>query len=405
MEITKATMDSQQPFDVGRDPSAFDFFAAVRLLERTAGAAASPPAADRAGQPRASRRAVQDRRRTPVGGDGDPRQEVVRFTAEPSLMFPVGDIVGVESNGAGENAGAAQPRMSVNFLGLIGPNGALPQHYTSLILSRLRERDAALRDFLDLFQHRSISLFYRAWKKYRLPFQYESSALPGDFGKSPGSGDDRDGVDLATLCLYCLAGLGTGGLRGRRAFDDRVCLLFSGTLSRQPRPALELERILADQMSVPVKVEQFFGRWLTLGHNELSRLPGRGQGDGYNHLGVNVVIGQRVRDVQGSFRIVLGPMTYRQFQRFTPLGSALRPVCEFTRSFAGPEFEFDVQVILSARQIPECRLDSTATDGPLDARGPAHPSGAGPRLGWNTWLRSNEIDREVDDAVFLLSDV
>ena len=376
------------------NPSTFDFFAAVRLLERLAGAAPTPPAAGRDGQPRPSRRATHDRRRTSVGGDGDPRQEVVRFTAEPSLMFPVGDIADVEGNPAGGSAGLPQPRMSVNFLGLIGPNGALPQHYTSLILSRLRERDDALRDFLDLFQHRSISLFYRAWKKYRLPFQYE---------RKP---DDPDGVDLATLCLYALSGLATGGLRGRRAFEDRVCLLFSGTLSRQARPALELERILSDQMSVSVKVEQFFGRWLTLGHDELSRLPGGGrQAEGYNQLGINVVIGQRVRDVQGSFRIVLGPMTYRQFHRFTPLGSSLRPVCEFARSFAGPEFEFDVQVILAARQVPACRLDSNAADGPLDACGPADPSGAGPRLGWNTWLRSNEIDRETSDAVFLLSDV
>lgn len=414
--------------ELANNPSAFDFFAAVRLLERIAGGngasavrsdrlqtvdGASKKPAEAAHYERKPAKVGRNKRKTakaghyePVGGDGDPRQEFVRFTAHPSLRFPAGDIHRVEAAAGAESDRPTQPRMSVDFLGLVGPNGALPQHYTSLILSRMREHDSAFRDFLDLFHHRSISLFYRAWKKYRLPFQYESHPLPGDFGKPPGSGDERDRVDLVTLCLYALTGLGTDGLRGRRTFDDRVSLFFSGTFSRQSRPALELERMLAAQMSVPVRVAQFFGRWLTLGDNELSRLAGGArEAERYNRLGVNVVIGQRIHDVQSSFRLVLGPMSYRQFRRFTPLGEHLRPVCEFTRSFVGPEFEFDVQVILAPRQVPECRLDSTAMDGPLDGCGPSHPSGDGPRLGWNTWLRTTDIERETSDAVFLLSDV
>jgi type VI secretion system protein ImpH len=404
--------------ELQNNPSAFDFFAAVRLLEQAAGGNGAPAVrSDRLqpgeGAPRQPADAVRSRRRPakaghyePVGGDSDPRHEVVRFTAHPSLTFSMGDIHRMEANAA-ESGGSVQPRMSVDFLGLIGPNGALPQHYTSLILARMRERDSAFRDFLDLFHHRSISLFYRAWKKYRLPFQYqgrESGPAP-DGHAGPHASSGPDAIDLATLCLYALTGLGTGGLRGRRTFDDRVCLFFGGTFSRQARPALELERMLSVQMGVPVRVEQFFGRWLTLGNNELSRLAGGArETERYNRLGVNVVIGQRIRDVQNSFRLVLGPLDYRQFHRFSPLGSDLRPLCELTRSFVGPEFEFDVQVILAPRQVPECRLDSTPT-GPRDASGPAHPSGAGPRLGWNTWLRSNEIDRESADAVFLLSNV
>ena len=353
--------------DLIKNPSSFDFFAAVRLLERLA-----DEWQDDHGNGSSTR--------TEVGGDADPKHETIRFRAEPAMTFSVGDIARVDVESNPDNDRPPRTEMSVNFFGLIGPNGALPQHYTTLILERLRQRDHALRQFLDLFQHRSISLLYRAWEKYRVPFLYERSERA------------KGETDLATLALYSLVGLGTDGLRQRRTFDDRVSLFYSGTFSRQQRPALELQRILSEQMAVPVKVHQFFGRWMTLGDGELSRLSSQsGNGNRYNRLGVSVVLGRRIRDIQGSFRLVLGPVNYTQFRRFTPPGDDLKPLCELTRSFTGPEFEFDVQVVLAPRQVPECRLDSTATDGP--------------RLGWNTWLRSQEIDRDVDDAVFLLPDI
>jgi len=349
------------------NPAAFDFFAAVRLLERAAENAAL------ANRPKA-------RPQTAVGEDSPPRQEAVRFRSEPSLTFSVGDVARVRESKESGNGQPLRTEMSVNFLGLTGPNGALPQHYTTLMLSRLRERDFSLREFFDLFHHRSISLYYRAWEKYRLPFLYERARR---------TGNDHD---LVTLCLYALIGLGTDGLRGRRSFDDRVPLFFAGTFSRQQRPALELQRILRHQFHVPVEIRQFFGRWLTLDDSQLSCLAGGPrQTEQHNRLGENVVIGRRVVDVQNSFRIVLGPMQYEQFRRFTPAGSDLKTVCELTRSFVGPEFEFDVQVVLSPRQTPQCRLDSGSDDGS--------------RLGWNTWLHAEEMDYDVADTVFLLSDI
>ena len=90
-------------------------------------------------------------------------------------------------------------RWSSRFLGLTGPSGALPRHYTELLLQRIREKDFSLRDFLDLFNHRLISLFYRAWEKYNWPVAYERSQLDNPGGEP----------DPVTRSVYCLVGMGT----------------------------------------------------------------------------------------------------------------------------------------------------------------------------------------------------
>src|SRR6266498_4733090 len=123
----------------------FEFFQAVRVLERLY------------------------RARLPVGCDSIPAKEVVRFHSLLSLTFPpsaVHDVVPSDD-------GASPAQMTVAFMGLTGLLGVLPRHYTELLLERMRHKDQTLRDFLDLFNHRLISLFYRAWEKYRLPMAYE----------------------------------------------------------------------------------------------------------------------------------------------------------------------------------------------------------------------------------------
>ncbi len=109
-------------------------------------------------------------------------------------------------------------------------------------------------------------------------------------------------------------------------------------------------------------------------------------------LGDNLVVGQRVWDVQSKFRVRLGPLGYGEFCRFMPSGNALRPLCQITRSYAGAVWDFDVQPVLKAAEVPWCQLGG----------GPAAPGGPPARLGWNTWIRSRALDRDVDDAVFYL---
>jgi type VI secretion system protein ImpH len=346
-----------------RAPYRFDFFQAVRLLER-----------------RMRDRARRDPglRVQPVGHHG-PGNEVVTFRTPPSLGFPAGTISQLHEIVPDPEQGLDAPatELVVAFLGLTGPNGALPRHYTELLIQRVRAKDYSLRDFFDLFNHRLISLFFRAWEKYRLPVGYERAHLY-DRGGPP---------DLVTLGLYCLVGIGTDGLRGRLDLNDEVFLHYSGHFAHYPRSASALECLLEDYLGMPTRVLQIQGRWLRLSSDDVSVIPGRRHPRGRNNeLGVNLTVGKRIWDVQSRFRLRIGPLTWTQFRSLMPDGPNLRPLCQVTRMFVGPDLDFDVQPVLRPDEVRPCRLN------------PAKE--AGPYLAWNTWLPGRPRERPVDDAVF-----
>jgi type VI secretion system protein ImpH len=363
-----ATARGRESADLGEqlqdEPYRFNFFQAVRLLERLM---------------RERARHDPHALRQPVGGDVAPQTEVVRFRALPALSFPPAAVTQLRTT-EGNNRPA---EMLVAFLGLTGPMGVLPEHYTALLLRRLRDKDTSLRDLLDLFHHRLVSLFYRAWEKYRLPAAYERSRLDP-------SGQDADQV---TPALYSLVGLGTAGLRGHQEVADEVFLYYSGHFAHHPRSAGALELMLGDHFRLPVRVHPFEGRWLLLGPDDQSRLPeGEERRGQHDQLGFDVVIGDRIWDVQGKFRLRLGPLTYEQFRRFFPAGGqSLRPFCELTRSYVGMQFVFDLQLVLLPDEVPWPQLT-------MDDDG-------GPYLGWDTWVRSEPFTQEVEDAVLFVDNL
>jgi type VI secretion system protein ImpH len=321
----------------------FDFFQSVRVLERLY------------------------RHRAAVGRGARPADEVVRFQTHPSHAFPPSAIHEVK-----HPAGPGRPaEMTVAFMGLSGPSGVLPRHYTELILERARQKDSTFRDFLTLFDHRLISIFYRAWEKYRAPIGYEHARSRGE------------GLDAVSTYLFDLVGMGTAGLRGRfHALADESLLYYAGVLGRRTHGATGLQGVLRDYFGVPVEVSQFNGQWLALSEESRSRLGGAD--DGSNAIG-SAVLGGRVWDQQAGFRLRLGPLDFAQFHDFLPSGTAFVPLAELARFYVGQEFDFDVQLVLKAADVPRCRLGD---------RGPQ-----GPRLGWSTWLKTAEFDADAPDTI------
>lgn len=338
-----------------REPYRFDFFQAVRLLERLA--------------------------REPAAGGAE--REAVRFRALPSLAFPASAVSAVKLL-RGDPTAAAE--MVVSFLGLIGANGALPHHYTALLLHRVRDKDFSLRDWLDVFQNRMTAHFYRSWQKYRLPFAFErfrageaARPAPEHNGRVPRQDDP------VTWGLYCAVGLGTGGLQDRLTVPDPAFIHYGGLFGQTRRNVVSLEVMLIDYFGVPVEIESFRGQWLELGEANLARMGGPKRGRN-NLVGRDLIVGRRVWDVQSKFRLRVGPLSYAEFCRLMPDGDMLRPLCEMARTYAGPELDLDVQPILKAAEVPRCQLGG----------------GRRPRLGWNTWIRTRPMARDAGEAVFRL---
>jgi len=347
-----------------KHPHDFEFFQAVRMLEAVARMRHQQDAAYQ---------------RKAVGRDESPRREVVRFRTLASHSFPPSEIVKLEAKGSGgqlDDMDSDPPDMTIGFMGLTGPNGVLPRHYTQLMIDRSRHKDYALQRYFDLFNHRVISLFYRAWEKYRFPFAYERAA------RSP----DPNAEDLFTRSLYSLVGFGIRMLRKQMEYSDETLLYYSGHYSHQPRNAIALELTIGDYFGLPAEVMQFHGQWLQIEPDDQSRMPTSLSLGANNRLGRNVVVGERVWSVESKFRIRLGPVNYRQFRQFTPSGDSLVVLCQLTRTYVGAELDFDVQPIFLAAEIPKCQLQS-------DTKSPAN-------LGWNTWLISRTPEHDADDAVF-----
>jgi type VI secretion system protein ImpH len=333
-------------------PGAFDFFQAVRVLERRASALG----------------------RTAVGHDQAPEREAVFLRAQPGLRFASAPLA--RAHGLDGNAVAGPPPdLFVNFMGLTGPDGILPQHYTSLILSRLRAKDTTLRDWLDQFHHRVLSLFMRAWEKTRWPAAVERHRVEAHPGHDPLTGG-----------AFALAGFGTGGLLGRLRAPDDTIVFYAGLLARQPRTAGGLQQVLAEFFGKPVVVEQLKGHWLYLDADNKAELPIAGGLGKNTALGLDVVVGRRVWDVQSKVRLIIGPLDYEMFRGLLPGGDARGPLFDLARLYLGMELDADVQIVLGPDEVPWSSLD--------------YNEATGPRLGWNTWVRSHNFGAPVGDAVF-----
>jgi type VI secretion system protein ImpH len=341
----------------------FDFFQAVRLLEWIAWEAKAR------GQPA----------RAPVGEDARPDEELVRFRVPASTAFPAAPVGTLR-----EHAAAAAPELTVSFLGLIGASGVLPHHYSAEAIAREHDQDPALAEFFDVFQHRAVSLFFRAWRKYRLPLALERTLRE----RLAADGDELQPDDPFTLVLRAIVGLAGEAESRRMHAADETVMFYAGHFAHQPRSALALERMLGDYFGLPAAVEQFSGRWLVLPPDQRSTMPSRSEPRGRScGLGRDTVVGSRVWDVHTGFRIRLGPMPYRRFAEFFPGAPALLALGDLARLYAGPALEFDVQPVLARDEVPTAQL------------GGATPT---TMLGRNAWLASRRRERDADEAVFRL---
>ena len=251
------------------EPFRTQFFQAVRLLARI------------------------DPQHAGVGNFVQPSVEVVRFAARPSAEFPASEIHALKFGESGP------PVMTVNFMGLTGPTGVMPLVYTEMVMDRVRNKDHALREFLDLFNHRMISLFYRAWEKHKFPVPYE-----------------REGADAVSSFLKSFLGLGTSSLSDRQDVGDRSLIYYAGLLAHRPRSAQALEQLLADYFDVPVRVHQFCGSWYKLERKAQTSLVDTPLESA--RLGTGAVVGDEIWDLHAGVRLRFGPLSRSQYVEFLP---------------------------------------------------------------------------------------
>lgn len=321
--------------ELAKRPFAFDFYRAARLLQ-----------AQFLNCPR-------------FGYSQSLGQDPVRFAQKPSLAFAPSTIAGV-------TAGAQQPatRIWENFFGLFGPNGPLPLSLTEYAREReLHFGDRTFAAFLNIFHHRLITFFFRAWADSQKTVDLERPA------------------DQHFACYVgSVFGLGQAPLQNRDTVPDHSKLYFAGRLAPQTRNAEGLAAILGDFFGVKTELQTFVGRWLKLPADSCCRL---GESPATGSVGVSTLLGARIWECQLNCRIRMGPMALRDLERLLPCGQSFKRLQQWVLNYVGDEVFWDLQLVLLHEEVPETHLGQYG------------------RLGWTTWLKTKPFVRDAEDLVVI----
>lgn len=321
-----------------QDPTGFDLYAALRALECAFDSLPRIGHASRIGD------------------------EPFRFGQLPALTFAPATVAA---------AAAGSPvRLRVYYPGLLGPTGPLPLHLTEYIRDReLNAQDPTLIRFLDIFHHRIIALFYRAWAASQQAIAHQRAGAGGRGIIS---------TDRFAYYIASLMGMGAESFERRDDVPDVAKLHYAGHLSCQSRHAEGLVGIITGYFELPAQIQEFVGQWLALDEPRRLRL---GASRATGTLGSTAIVGARVWDRQQKFRIRLGPMDLTAYQALLPGGQGLKKLVSWVRLYVGHELAFDINLVLSAAQVPKVQLGRIG------------------QLGWSSWLTSKPVERDMGDLV------
>jgi type VI secretion system protein ImpH len=307
------------------EPWRFDYFVVLRHLERV----------------------IKDRPR--IGDSASLRDEIVRLGQDPFLDFPASNL-----------SRAAQPdgktlKLFVKYLGLLGPQGALPLSTTEEAYHYTLADDDSFPRFLDIFNHRFIQLFYRAWADSRPIAQH-----------------DRPDEDRFVAYVGSTVGIGSTPYANLDSVPDPAKLGFAGLLGAQAKAASRLAGALCGLFDVEAEVEELIGTRLSIESEEWTRLS-----VSYNVLGDDAMLGRSVYSVQDKIRIRIFTKNLAQYARFLPTGDLCEPLADLVFFYNGEQLDYDTELAIPAGSTEPVRLGQFG------------------QLGWTTWMAPNWTSKET----------
>jgi type VI secretion system protein ImpH len=301
------------------EPWRFDWLATMRRLER-----ANPD------KPR-------------IGDSAARGQEFVILSQNPYLEFPDSTV---EAAGKDERG---RVRVVSRFLGMFGPQGALPLTTTDEAYGWLRARDDAFPRFVDIFQSRFLALFFRAWADARPIAQH-----------------DRPAQDRFRDYVGSVIGLGARWFKDRDSVHDFVKLEYAGLMAPRVKSVSRLRFFLSGLVGGRVEIDEFVGTWLTLEESERTRL-----GAAQSGLGTDCMLGASAYTVSDKFRIRVFARDYAHYEQFLPGATLADQIADAVFSYVGDEYDWDLELAIPAGEVRPVRV------------------GSGARLGWTGWTAPN----------------
>jgi type VI secretion system protein ImpH len=278
----------------------------------------------------------------PVGTIGDPASEFMRFRATRSLSFGPADMSEVAWD---EESDRLDVR--VNFLGLYGPASPLPPNYTERIIEEDQTPDP-IEDLFDLFNHRLISLFHVIWRKYRFYLRYE-----------------RGGADPISKRFLALCGFPIEERTHIGQISRAALLPHVGLLSLYSSSADTTAAAISNFFEIPCRIEEFIERQIDIDPSEGSLF-----GASQSTLGEDIVLGGRLTDRLGKFRVCLGPAPYNVIAPFLPNGERHQALAEILSMLNREPLDWDIEFAFEPGTTPPSLLGDL-------------------QLGWTGWMTAD----------------
>jgi type VI secretion system protein ImpH len=301
------------------EPWRFDYFTVLRHLERT----------------------FADRPR--IGDSAARREDFVQLGQDPFMDFPASNLARVVLNDD-------KPlKVFVKYLGLLGPQGALPLATTEEAYHYVLSQDDAFPRFLDVFNHRFIQLFFRAWADSRPIVQH-----------------DRPKADRFIAYIGSAIGVGSKPYQDLDSVPDAAKLGFAGLMGAQAKCASRLAGAICGLFNVKAEVEEFVGSRLMIEAAEWTILGGR-----YNRLGEDMLLGRTVFSVQDKIRVRIFTKNLAQYIRFLPTGDLCEPLADLVFFYNGEQLDWDVELAIPTGAVEPIRIGKFG------------------QLGWTSWMAPN----------------
>lgn len=312
--------------DFPEDVIHYNFFAALRLLEKQNGQR--------------------------FGKSKTPKEDPLLLGQMPHLGFPATTLANINILEKTKHK-----NLNVFFFGLFGSKGPMPQHITEKLVttgfSKTDKKEKKTQDeFYNIFHHRLISLFYRAWAN-----------------KEPTTQLDIKKDDRFQFYINSLAGYGLPSLRNRDNLNDYAKAHFSAYLGGKIRHSEGLKNIIFQLYGIQSKIVEFVGEWLVIDKEHQCHL----QPSFYaKKLGINTSLGGNSWQSQYKFQIQLGPLSLNQYEACLPGKKNIKHINDAIKNYMRDELQWEIVLLLKKTEIPKTKLGTYG------------------QLGWTSWLKTNQ---------------
>ncbi len=283
-------------------------------------------------------------------GVKDNRPEAIRFSGKTSLIFEASDLSLVKRGSGKGSAYLVQSPLMV----LLGTGGAMPEPFTELVMYRNSIKDFSTSEFLDIFHHKFLSLFYLARKKRYQGLSWESP--------------DKSIVAKVSNLLGAL------GREKKRNQEKREVhwIRHVGLLCGVPRSMVGLLSILKDRFGFEaIDGEQFVGCWYKLESEDICLLDNSSRAP---VLGKNAVLGKKIWDQTAGIKLSIENLSWNSLKNFSPGGKDFLPMKKIIQSYLSRDIRIQILLKPKKSQIKNLKISKKSDN----------------FLGFSSWLKTTQ---------------